>query len=198
MKILGVTGKSGSGKSTFSKYLAKLNDFNYISVDEICHKVLSEPAIIEFIQRHISDCVVINGSIDRKLLGDIVFTNRHKYKECSDKIWSFVESALDWRLINSYNSGGAVLDWILLPHTKYWKLCETTYLMIAPEADRIRRVLDRDKIDLEYLKKRDSASIDYSSIATDFVVFNYFQDGYHIQPYNRYYHEGGIHNNDSK
>ena len=45
--IIYITGKSGSGKSTFSKRLAKELNYKYIDVDEVGHKVYEFPEIME-------------------------------------------------------------------------------------------------------------------------------------------------------
>ena len=45
--IIYVTGKSGSGKSTFSKSLAEKLGYKYIDVDSIGHKVYDIPEILD-------------------------------------------------------------------------------------------------------------------------------------------------------
>ena len=45
--LIGVTGKSGSGKSTFAKALANQLNYFYVDIDTIGHEVLSTPDVIQ-------------------------------------------------------------------------------------------------------------------------------------------------------
>ena len=114
------------------------------------------------------DNVIKDGVVDRKYLGDLLFANRHLYKEMSDLIWKVMKHRINDILSKHEN---IILDWILLPHTHYWKMCDKKILMVADEEDRKKRVMERDNISAEYLSKRDSASIDYSNIEFDQIIY---------------------------
>ena len=45
MKIIGITGKSGSGKSFFASILSEKLNCPYVDVDKIGHKATSDPEI---------------------------------------------------------------------------------------------------------------------------------------------------------
>ena len=47
MKIIGITGKSGSGKSFFASLLAQKLNCPYVDVDKIGHKASSDPEILK-------------------------------------------------------------------------------------------------------------------------------------------------------
>ena len=166
--IIGITGKSGSGKSTYARQLAEENGFRVVNIDKISHGIMSLPAIKAKLIDLFGDEVVKDGVVDRKYLGDLVFESRHLYKEMSDLIWDMMKRRIDDILSTHEN---VILDWILLPHTHYWKMCDTKILMVADEEDRKNRVMARDNISAEYLSKRDSAGIDYSNIEFDQVIY---------------------------
>lgn len=166
--IIGITGKSGSGKSTYAKELAKENECFVVHIDDIGHKVLESDGIKNRLIEIFGEDSVVNGSVDRKYIGDLMFTNRHLYKSLSDLAWSRMKDEID-TLLSSHSN--VILDWILLPHTHYWELCDRKILMVADEEDRKNRVMARDNISAEYLSKRDSASIDYSNIEFDQVIY---------------------------
>lgn len=166
--IIGITGKSGSGKSTYAHQLAEENGFRVVNIDKISHAIMSLPSIKEKLIGIFGDEVVKDGEIDRKYLGDLIFTNRHLYKEISALIWDMMKYRIDYIISRNEN---VILDWILLPHTHYWKMCDKRILMVADEEERKKRVMVRDNISAEYLSKRDSAGIDYSNIEFDQVIY---------------------------
>lgn len=49
MKIIGITGKSGSGKTTFASNLSKELKYKHIDIDKIGHEALYIPEIIDFL-----------------------------------------------------------------------------------------------------------------------------------------------------
>ena len=64
----------------------------------------------------------------------------------------------------------------MLPHSKYWKMCDSKILVTSDDIDRKNRVIERDNISEEYFNKRDSASIDYSTVQFDYIFENDYQE----------------------
>lgn len=167
--IIGITGKSGVGKSTHAEKFAKENGCFVIHIDDIGHKVLESDDIKNKLLELFGEDSVVNGLVDRKYIGDLVFANRHLYKSLSDIVWNSMKNEIDI-LLNSHSN--VILDWILLPHTHYWKMCDKKILVVADESERKVRVMSRDNISTEYLAKRDSAGINYDSIEFDEIIEN--------------------------
>lgn len=167
--IIGITGKSGVGKSTYARKLAEEHGFRAVHIDNIAHGIMNLQAFKAKLIDTFGDEVIKDGVVDRKYLGDLVFENRHLYKEMSDLIWDMMKSRIDYILSTHEN---VILDWILLPHTHYWKLCDKKILVVADESERKSRVMDRDNISAEYLTKRDSAGISYDGIEFDEIIEN--------------------------
>jgi dephospho-CoA kinase len=167
--IIGITGKSGVGKTTYADKIAKENGFRVVHIDKISHGIMNLAAIKARLIDMFGDEVVKNGAVDRKYLGDLIFTNRHMYKEMSDLIWDMMKQRIDYILSTHEN---VILDWILLPHSHYWKMCDKRILIIADEEQRKEMVMKRDNISKEYLEKRDSASISYDDFIFDEIINN--------------------------
>jgi len=166
--IIGVTGKSGSGKSTYARKLAKETGFHVISFDEMSHRVMNLSHIQEkLIEKFGEENVKDDGLFSRKRLGDLIFSNRHAYKELTDIVWEAIQVDVDYDILTHEN---VILDWILLPHTHYWNMCDKKILITANEEIRKARVLLRDNITKEYLEKRDSASISYDEYTFDEII----------------------------
>lgn len=167
--IIGITGKSGVGKTTYADKIAKENGFRVVHIDKISHGIMNLAAIKAKLVDIFGDEVIKDGAVDRKYLGDLIFTNRHMYKEMSDLIWDMMKHRIDDILSTHEN---VVLDWILLPHSHYWKMCDKKILITANEEQRKEMVMKRDNISKEYLEKRDSASISYDDFAFDEIINN--------------------------
>ena len=65
-----------------------------------------------------------------------------------------------------------ILEWALLPLSKFWEQCDTKIIMKADKKERKQKVIERDAITEEYFEKRDSKSLDYSNLKSDYVFVN--------------------------
>lgn len=159
--IIGITGKSGVGKTTYSK---TFKGYYIINVDEIGHKVMEKADIKEKIKKTFN---IDLNKVSRVALGDIVFNNRQKKKELNDIIWEDMKKEIDTIIKNNKN---VVIEWILLPHSHYFSLCDKKILIKTEEQKRVQRVLKRDNISYEYLKARDNNSIEYNEKDFDEII----------------------------
>lgn len=171
MKIIGITGKSGSGKSFFAFHLAQKLNCPYVDVDKIGHKSSSDPEILKKLCENFG-CRILNkdGSLNRKKLGNIVFSNNSKMSILTDLTWNYIKNQLDILVSNASNY--IILDYALLPICDYWEKCSFKILVTANINQRKNIVLKRDNITPEYFDKRESSSLDYSSIKFDYIFEN--------------------------
>lgn len=170
--IIGITGKSGVGKTTYSNKISEDNGFYAAHIDDLSHGVMDKEPIRSELIRIFGDTIIKNNKIDRKYIGDLVFTNRHLYKDISNLVWVETKNKIDF-ILESYKN--VILDWILLPHSHYWKMCDKKILIIADEDNRKEKVMLRDNISKEYLDKRDSASISYNEFDFDEIIKNTYR-----------------------
>lgn len=166
---VGVTGKSGVGKSTFAKKYAKEHGYYYLDIDDVGHKVLDDLEV----KRQVKEKFGIEvSSNNRKKLGELVFASRNnEMKKLADITWGKMKDIID-QYIDFEGNPGIVLDWILLPHTHYFKMCDLKILVTAPEELRRERVMKRDNITDEELNLRDNASIEYNENDFDEIIHN--------------------------
>ncbi len=164
--IIGITGKSGAGKTTITNNIGKHFNITTINLDEIIHYVMDQHkarAIETFGSEILKD-----GKIDRIVLGDLVFSSRNTFKDYSTFIY---KETLD--VIAPYIATDCIIDHILLPHMKeIWDMCNVKILVKADDQLRQERVLSRDKISPDYFKTRESASIEYDEDDFDVIIKN--------------------------
>lgn len=176
MKIIGVTGKSGSGKTTFAKLLAKKLNCEYVDIDKISHMPLKKPEIIRILcEKFGNEILDESGNIDRKKMGNIVFSDEEKLNELMKITEADAYKELDTILANS-NSNAIVLEWIKLPTIKYWQKCDIKILVKADQEKRKERVIQRDNISEKYFEKRDSASIEYEEAEINYIFENDYNE----------------------
>ena len=79
MKVIGLTGGTGSGKSVVSKSLAAAGAV-VIDADRIAHEIIlkGEPAYTEIVNFYGTEILDAEGNIIRKRLGEIVFHDAKK------------------------------------------------------------------------------------------------------------------------
>lgn len=169
--IIGITGKSGSGKNYFAESLLRINpNLIHIDIDTIGHKVLELQDVKSKLIETFGNNIVSKQGIDRKKLADLVFNNRHKHEQMADITWAHMKSMIDEAI--SDNSKDYILNWILLPHSHYFNMCDIKYLIRRNDNLRIRSVLTRDRISPLQLKARDNNGIQYSEKDYDYVIIN--------------------------
>jgi dephospho-CoA kinase len=158
MLTVGLTGGYASDKSFVAAELARLGCF-LIYADKLGHDVLMpggeafEPAIQMFGRGILS----ADGSIDRKKLGEIVFSSPELLKKLTDVIHPAV-FRLEAHLLDSAKqedpNGIAVIEAAILIETGRYKVFDRLILTACDEATQIARGMTRDGLTPEAVKAR--------------------------------------------
>lgn len=168
--IIGICGKSGSGKTTLASHLAKEyeNAIN-LDIDKIGHNVLTIEEVKCELVHSFGNNILKDNMIDKKRLGHIVFTSRLEMKKLSGITWKHMKIQIDKFLIDNEDKT-IILDWLLLPKTKYFKMCDITVLLDIPYEIRKNRAIKRDNISKEAFDLREKASMDFNANSFDYVI----------------------------
>ena len=175
MYIIGITGGTGSGKSTALSILGSMGALT-LDCDEIYHKLLSESKqLIEEIAESFPS-TVSNGILDRKALGAVVFASPDGLAELNGITHKHVMGEVVRQLRSWAMSGGrtAAVDAIGLFESGAHRLCNKTVFVTAPEGERIRRIMERENIGREYARARLSAQKpdEFFRARCDYVLTN--------------------------
>jgi len=158
MKIIGITGISGSGKTAASSMLEKMGGF-IIEADPLAHALMKKggAAYEEIIMVFGAKILDENGEIHRPSLGDLVFNDKDKLRQLEGIIHPRViekTNELISTAIKSSKYKFAVIDAPLLIEAGMHKNCHSIWLITANHETRLARIMARDDITKETAEKR--------------------------------------------
>ena len=151
---IGITGGSGCGKTTLLQCIAEKGGL-ILDCDAIYHRLLKEdPALLAAIEARFPG-VTENGQLQRKKLGNIVFSDE---KALSD-LNKITHTAVKNEVLRQLSAGPklAAIDAIALFEGDLAALCDVTVAVTAPLEDRVARLMARDGITEEYARQRIAA-----------------------------------------
>ncbi len=154
MKIIGVTGGTGSGKSTLCAILGELGA-TVVDADKISKKVTQKggAAYEEIVREFGTGILDDNGEIVRKALGDIVFNDSKKLELLERITHKHIFREMEVA-IGASTAPVVVLDVPLLFQCDFPFNCDLTVATIADEKTRINRIMMRDGLSEAQAKDR--------------------------------------------
>lgn len=166
--IIGITGGSGSGKTTALRVLEKHKAL-ILDCDRIYHELLNRSdAMLAEIEERFPEAFE-NGKFQRKKLGKLVFGDSSALTELNAITHKYVSREIDKAIYSlSANKNSIVgIDAIALIESGISKKCDVVVGILAPKQARIERIMKREGINKEYAVSRvDSQKSD------DFYVEN--------------------------
>lgn len=144
MKIIGVTGGVGAGKSTVLDYLRDVYHAEVIQADLVGHEVMEPgmPAYDQVRETFGQNVIGEDGKIDRKILGSIVFGDDRKREQLNGIIHPAVGKEILHRMQEAEKAKVPclVLEAALLLEENYDAFCDETWYIYTNEANRRRRL----------------------------------------------------------
>lgn len=155
MKVIGITGPTGAGKTTVLAVLRSLGA-ETVDADEVYHRLLAESgelraALTKAFGENILD---EGGKIDRRRLARAVYPDR--LEELNALTHPYVVGEIDALISRARGEGKSVfaIDAIALIESGLALRCDETVAVLAPRELRIRRIMARDGIDESYARRR--------------------------------------------
>ena len=152
--VIGITGGIGSGKSLVTKFLQAKFGAAVIDTDTVGHEVMEigTKAYYEILETFGKEVLAKDESIDRKILGDLVFANEEMLSKLNDIIHPAVEAEVDKRIedFNKKNYKYIALETALMIKVGYNRKCDKVWYVYADKDVRLKRLyynrgLDRVK-----------------------------------------------------
>ena len=137
MTVVGITGTSGSGKSTVARIIQQNYNAQIIDADKIAKELTQKDTeYLRKIVKTFGEEILENGKLNRKKLADIIFLDK-KQKEKIDKLTQkYVVDEIKKQVKESKNKL-VLLDVPLLFETKLNEICDITIGVIADKKQKI-------------------------------------------------------------
>ena len=174
MKIVGLTGGIGSGKTTVTRMFEELGVPVYISDDRAKQLMNGSPVIKSaLIEAFGTGSYDVMGNLDRKYLAQIVFED----KEALQKINAIVhpEVGRDFtRWAKEQHAAYVIKETAILFENGLHHDCDLVVTVTAPLKERIERVMKRDNVSEEQVLARSQHqwSDEQKAERSDFVILN--------------------------
>lgn len=153
-RIIGLYGYSGAGKSTFSGRLRELGA-KICDADEIGRRILEKgsPLLHKIKELFGEEVIAEDGSLKRKVLGDIVFNSAEKLALLNSVTRPEIDRIIREE-INSFSEGIMIIDCAMIKELSVCELCDELIFITAPEEALIKRLLARESISEETARGR--------------------------------------------
>lgn len=175
--VVGLTGQTGAGKSTVSKVFSD-NGFAIINADLISRKVVEKGTkCLEEIVDIFKDSILnSDGTLNRKALGNIVFTDKTKLEMLNTIIYPYITSEILNEIKHLSDSGKklVLLDAPTLFESHADDFCEIIISVLSDEEIREERIIKRDGLTKKQANDRMNSQLDaeYFASHSDYVIEN--------------------------
>ncbi len=157
MKIVGITGRSGCGKSSATKFLAG-QGYPCIDADLIARQILlpDSPCLAALRERFGDDILDTNGTLQRRLLADRAFATPEGTRALTDITQPEILRRIEEELTIARASGAAIafVDGAVIVGTPFQARCDALFLITAPYEISVARICTRDNISPEMARRR--------------------------------------------
>ena len=175
--VVGLTGQTGAGKSTVSKVFAD-NGFAIIDADRIARIVVEKgtPCLDEISDFFGEEILREDGSLDRRALAAIVFSDKTKLETLNTIIYPYITGEI-LRQIRSHSEQGEkliLLDAPTLFESRADDFCEIIISVLADPEIRESRITVRDGLTQEEAQKRMNSQLDeeFFRSHSDYIISN--------------------------
>lgn len=176
MKIIGLTGGIGTGKSTAEEIFKRLGAY-VIDADSIVHQLYKQEHIKEKLKQIFTEDIFDNNQdIDRKKVARIVFSDKTKRKALEEIIHPEVNKYIDeWlnQIEKNNPDAVAIVSVPLMIETGSYKKYQKIILVYAPKELQIERLIKKG-YSYEEAVSRINAQMDIEEKLkyADYVIIN--------------------------
>ncbi|KAM7381552.1 hypothetical protein PAMA_012409 [Pampus argenteus] len=155
--VIGLTGGSGSGKSSIARQLEALGAVR-IDCDKLGHEVYQPgtEACQRVLEEFGSDILNEDKTINRCALGRKVFGNKERLKALTDIVWPEIALLVNNRISQAREEGKqvCVMDAAVLLEAGWTDMVHEVWVTVIPEEEAVLRITERDSLTREEALRR--------------------------------------------
>ena len=174
MKIIGLTGGIGSGKSSVLEIFKKIGISTYNADESAKELISSDKKITHSIKQLFGDDIYNENKLNSKLVSKIVFNDKEKLKSLNSIIHPAVALDFEKFCFDHREKTYIVKEAAIIFETKSENLFDKIIYVKAPKEIRIDRVIQRDKLSRDDVLNRIQNQVNETSIIDkcDFIIDN--------------------------
>lgn len=154
MRLIGICGRSGCGKSLFSAILRQ-KGFKVIDCDEVYKELVShESQCLSELESAFGSDVLENNSLNRKKMAEIVFTNPEKLALLNEITHKHIINRVDEIISQCEEADVVFLDAPTLFESGISDRCELIIGITASDEICMERIIKRDNLTEEQGRNR--------------------------------------------
>ena len=147
MRLIGITGGIGTGKSTVTNYLQTRYNLPIWDADIYARSAVAvgSPILQAISHRYGTDILQPDGTLDRQHLGEIIFSNLNERQWLESQIHPYVRSCFETEISHLASDATAVLAIPLLFEAKMTDLVTEIWVVSCDRATQLNRIMTRDR-----------------------------------------------------
>lgn len=149
--IFGIAGKACSGKNAAASLFEK-RGFRSLDLDKMGHLALEKKAF-EVSQKFGSDLLTGDNTINRKRLGEIVFSDRKKLRDLEAIVHPYILEMIK-EIVRESPGENLIINGAIIGTTGMDTMCEKVIWIETPLCLRIKRAFIRDRKKLSHIFSR--------------------------------------------
>ncbi|MBN1968722.1 MAG: dephospho-CoA kinase [Candidatus Delongbacteria bacterium] len=169
---IGICGKSGSGKSTVTKFF-EIKGFHVIDLDLESKKLYSNVRIKDKIIATFGNESYQNDILDKNYISNLVFNDKSKLEALNSIFFPELENLVESSFSNFDN---VIVDGAIIFDSKIHKMTDFNIYIKASENLMLERLLKREKTPSEILKSRIKSQSKYD-LYENYCLYSIINDG---------------------
>ncbi len=171
MKIIGLTGPTGAGKSSLTS-VAEDVGLKVVDCDILARKAVEKgtDGLKALVSAFGKEILALDGTLNRKKLAEIAFSTEEFTEKLNKTLLPFIVDLV----LGECDGRDVLLDAPTLFESGLNERCTATIAALADKETRLKRIIQRDGIDenAAILRINAGKSVDFYKENADYIIYN--------------------------